>query len=105
VPDVSADDDSLMAAHSYIAVGVSRLSAAYSTGPFLVQPGAPAWLVIEDSGMKIMEKVMPLRKGHAGETVRVRDVTAHRVLVGQVIGEKLLRPVIGGAETSPERTR
>jgi hypothetical protein len=105
VPDVSTDDDSLMAAHSYIAVSVSRLSAAYSTGPFLVQPGTPAWLVIEDSGMKIMEKVMPLRKGRVGETVRVRDVTAHRILVGQVIGEKLLRPAIGGAEIRPERTR
>jgi flagella basal body P-ring formation protein FlgA len=55
--------------------------------------------------MKITERVMPLRKGRAGETVQVRDVTAHRVLAAQVVGEKLLRLANGSAEIKPERTR
>jgi hypothetical protein len=103
--DAPPNYDSLIARRSFISARASALFASDLTAPFLVQPGTPAWLVIEDRGMKITERVMPLRKGRAGETVQVRDVTAHRVLAAQVVGEKLLRLANGSAEIKPERTR
>jgi hypothetical protein len=105
LPNPLMNDDSLVGTHSFTAVRSPGFPSHSDSTPFLVQPGAPAWLVVENSGMKITQRVMPLKKARAGELVRVTDPITHRVFVAQVVGEKLLRPASPGAEIAPERTR
>jgi hypothetical protein len=105
LPDALPDDASLLARQSVIRVRAGALPVSDSTGPFLVQPGTRAWLVTENRGMKITQMVMPLKKARAGEIVRVADPVTHRILLAQVVGEKLLRPVSASAEIGPERAK
>lgn len=66
-----------------------------STGarePALVQPRIPAWLVIEQGGLRITEPVWPLKPARLGEVVRVNDPVTHRSMLAEVTGPGLLRP-------------
>jgi hypothetical protein len=103
--DNPLNGDSLVAKRHSKILHTRALPSPAITGPFLVQPGTMAWLIIEDSGIKITQTVMPLKKARAGEIVRVSDPVMHRVLLAQVAGERLLRPARATVEAKPERTR
>ena len=69
-----------------------RLKLISESGPFLVQPGKMAVLVIEGDGFRITQPVMPLRRARLGELVRVSDPSTHRFRVARVSGKGMLRP-------------
>ena len=56
-----------------------------------VQPGRPAWLLVESDGMRIRERVSPLRRARQGKTVPVLSGTGRRPLLAEVVGDGLLR--------------
>lgn len=59
---------------------------------FLVQAGRRALLVTESNNLRITEPVSPLKRGRAGEIVRVMNPATHRMLLAEVVGADLLRP-------------
>lgn len=69
-----------------------RLKLMSESGPFLVQPGRMAVLVIDGDAFRITQPVMPLRRARLGELVRVSDPLTHRSVVARVSGNGMLRP-------------
>jgi hypothetical protein len=61
-------------------------------GPVLVHPGTPALLIIQGDGFKISQRVMPLKRGHLGELVRISDPMTHRSRLAEVTGSGMLGP-------------
>lgn len=61
-------------------------------GPVLVHPGTPALLIIQGDGFRITQRVMPLKRGHLGEVVRISDPMTHRSRLAEVTGRGLLGP-------------
>jgi len=63
----------------------------HEVAPPLIRPRVPALLAVETDAVRIQLRVLPLRAGALGETVRVLDPATRRVLVAQVAGEGLLK--------------
>ena len=62
----------------------------------LIQPGRPALLSIEQAGIRITVRVLPLRAAGLGETVRVVEKKSRRIFVAQVVAEDQLEANPGG---------
>jgi hypothetical protein len=71
-----------------------------ASAAFLVQAGRRAVLVVDFNNLKITQLVIPLKRGRAGDVVRVTNPTTHRVLVAEVVGPGLLRPAKAAALAS-----
>src|SRR5579864_34235 len=57
----------------------------------LVRPGRPAFLLFAENGLRISMRVLPLKRGTLGETVKVLDPATHRTFLEQVRGTDLLQ--------------
>jgi hypothetical protein len=69
----------------------AKIARSSNASPVLVQPGRRAVLVIEEDGLRITTRVLPLKRAGWGEIVRAYDPAARRVFLGQVRGENLLQ--------------
>ncbi len=81
------------------------LSARPESRQLAVQPGKPASLIIEDQGLRISMRVLPLKRAGPGEVVRVLDPVGHRVFLADVAPDGQLRVHDNGTGNSHERAK
>ena len=56
----------------------------------LVEPGDPATILIQGSGLRIQASGIALERGWKGQRVHVRAVSSGKILLARVVGERML---------------